>query len=65
MAVKLMQDEDCRTTGGDPTVTGVTQSSGPDFSLLTQTPGTLPLLKKFISFSYQTASGMVSIDWVV
>ena len=64
MAVQSMQDEDCRTTGGDPTVAGVTQSSCPDFSLLTQTHGTPPLLKKFISFSYQTASGMVSFDLV-
>ena len=52
-----------RVTGGDPTATGMTQSSCNCFSPLTQAPDIAPLHMKFTSFSYQIASGMVSIGY--
>ena len=57
--------DDPATTAGDLTATGVTQSSHSCSSVLTQAPDIAPLLKKFTSFSYQIASGMVSIGLVM
>ena len=52
---------DSAATGGEPAA-DVPQSSHSCSSLPTRAPDIAPLLKKFTSFSYQIASGMVC--WV-
>ena len=56
---------DPASTGGDPAATGETRRPQSSSSLSTQAPNVGPFLKKFTSFSYQIASGMVSsvLDW--
>ena len=60
----IIQDGSTRcdpaATGGDPTATE-TQHRQSCSSFSTQAPDVGPFLKQFTSFSYQIASGMVSL----
>ena len=68
MYIQLMQDGDFKATGSnqaandeDPAATGMMQGTQSCSSLPTQAPDNAPPLKKFTSFCYQIASGMVSL----
>ena len=62
-----VQVADSSATGGNPTATGgkptadVRQGSHYGASLLAPAPDITPYLKKFTTFCYQIASGMVSV----
>ena len=59
--IYIIQDESTKcVTGGDPAATE-TQRRQSCSSFSTQAPDVGPFLKQFTSFSYQIASGMVSL----